>query len=42
MSGVLLIFFVMAINRLYNNMDWLQILIAPKVYLVEYVAGLAK
>ena len=24
------------------NMDWLQIMIAPKVWLIEYAAGLAK
>lgn len=24
------------------NMDWLQILIAPKIYLIEYAASLAK
>ena len=25
-----------------NNLDWLQILIAPKLYLIEYAARLAK
>lgn len=34
------VFFVMV--GLANCMDWLQILIAPKVYLIEYAASLVK
>lgn len=31
-----------AVIFLLGNLDWLQILVAPKVYLIEYAASLAK
>ena len=37
--GVILVFLSIGMTVCYANSDWLQILIAPKLYLIEYVRG---
>lgn len=39
---ILALAFVATIPSLFYHLDWLQILVAPKLYLLEYVAELVK
>ncbi len=41
LTGVILIF-LLALGSCYLNIEWLKIWIAPKVWLIEYAAGLIK
>jgi hypothetical protein len=41
-TGVIGSLFALMLGTFFHAIDWLQILIAPKLYLLEYVARLAK
>ena len=42
LNGGFFILIIFMLSILSENLNWLQILIAPKVYLIEYAAALAK